>query len=116
MSVLSFLPLIWAQAFMGVPEGTRRLYLLGEPALSLPGPLGGLITWTKVISLFCLMGWVVAWVAALKERWVSRPRWLDIAALVRSLAAWCLLLPVLETTGRIKSALIGGISSPRSWA
>ena len=114
MSFLLSFPMIWSQAaFAGIPEWTRRLLLLGEPTLTLPGPLGGVLTWIKVLSLFCLMGWVIAWVtAALKERSIARPRLLDVAALVALIGSLVpLTLSVLESTGRIKLPLIGGIST-----
>ena len=113
MSFLLSFPVIWSQAaFSGIPEWTRRLLLLGEPTLTLPGPFGALFTWIKVLSLFCLMGWVFAWVtSALKERSITRPQLLDVAALVALFGCLVpLMLSVLESTGRLKLPLVGGIS------
>lgn len=73
--------------------------------------MGGLLTWVKVVSLFCLLGWVATWLStALKERTVARGNWLDIAALaaiVGGIAA--MLIKVLETSDRIPVYKIGGI-------
>src|SRR4051794_32875116 len=117
MSVLSSIPLFWSQmTLQRLPAWLRPtiswLYLFGEPAFSIPGLLGGLITWIKVISLFCLLGWVVSWlVTALKERGVARRRWLDIAALVAIVGGMgTVLLRVLETTGRLSVVNLGPIS------
>src|SRR4051812_12575158 len=108
MSVLSFIPLIWSQAASSViPQWLRPtmlwLYVFGEPAQTVPGLFGSLILWLKVISLFCLLGWVVSWVTtALKERGVARVRWLDIAALAAVVGGvGTVLLRVLETTERV---------------
>ena len=48
------------------------------------GLLGGLITWLKVVSLFCLLGWVVSWLVdrASRSGRSASGSWLDIAALV----------------------------------
>jgi len=105
--------MIWSQAaFAGIPEWTRRLLLLGEPTLTLPGPSGALLTWIKIIGLFCLMGWVLSWVtAALKERSAARPRLIDMAALVALIGSLVpLTLSVLESTERIKLPRVGGVS------
>src|SRR3954451_4688753 len=108
MSVLSPVPLVWSQmTLQRIPDWLRPtiswLFLFGEPAVSIPGLLGGLITWIKVISLFCLLGWVVSWlVTALKERKVARGSWMDIAALAAVVGgAGTMLIRVLETTGRL---------------
>jgi hypothetical protein len=87
------------------------LFLLGEPTITLPGLLGGLITWLKVVSLFCLVGWVVSWLAtALKERTVARGNWLDVAALVALVGVvGTMLLRVLETTGKVPVYKIAGV-------
>jgi len=119
MSVLLNLPLLIAQALLpGVPERWRAillwLLLFGEPAFTQPGLLGGFITWIKIISLFCLLGWVVSWVAhAFKERTVAQGNWLDIAALVALIGSIvAMVFQVMETTGRItKIYSVGGTSA-----
>ena len=89
MSVLSSFPLLWSQQVPlgGLPSALRGivswLLIFGEPTLTIPGLVGGLITWAKIVSLFCLLGWVVSWLtAAFKERIVAQGGPLDIAALV----------------------------------
>ncbi len=109
MSVLFSLPLLWSQAAPpGVPAWLLRaiewLFVYGEPALTIPGIIGGLISWLKVISLLCLLGWVASWVtAALKERYVARGNWLDLAAVLGLIVAvGAILLRVLEATHRLE--------------
>jgi len=95
----------------------RWMHVLGEPGRTIPvvnlqdAILAGLITWAKVISLFCLLGWLLSWVTtALKERQVARGSWLDIAALVALIAAvGTMLIRVLEATQRIPVYKIAGI-------
>lgn len=110
------IPLLWGQMFLqGIPERIRPLvmwlFVLGEPNVTLPGLMGAFITWVKVISLFCLVGWIGSWIsAALKERKVAHGSWLDIAALIALVgAAGTMLLRVLETTERIPVYKIGGV-------
>src|SRR6266576_2789514 len=107
MSALASLPLLWSQVFLpGVPERLRGLIawmlLLGEPSLTTHGLVGGLLSWVKVLSLFCLLGWVVSWVTtALKERTAARGNWLDIAALLALVGGLvAMVLNVMEATGR----------------
>ena len=103
-------------ALPGVPAGwvptLKWLFVFGEPGVSIPGVTGGLITWIKVVSLFALLAWLLSWVvAAYKSREKSRGDWLDIAALVATLGCLAaVVLNVLQTTGRIKSASISGYS------
>jgi hypothetical protein len=116
MSLLSSLPLLWSQAAAPPAIPSRLLSALlwlfayGEPSATINGPWGGLLTWVKVIGLFCLLGWVAQWVvAALKERVVRRARWLDVASLVALVGGLvCVLLRVLETTKRIPTFKVAG--------
>ena len=93
------------------------LYVFGEPTYtiqisSLPTMLlAGLLTWAKVVSLFCLLGWVLSWVAtALKERRVARGSWLDVAALAAVVGIGAtMLVRVLETSDRLKIYKIAGV-------
>ena len=96
------------------------LYVFGEPTYTIQISslttmlIAGLLTWAKVVSLFCLLGWVLSWVsAALKERQqVARTtgRGLDIAAVAAIVGVGAtLLVRVLETTGRLKVYKIGGV-------
>ena len=70
------------------------LYLFGEPMRDdlrhdwTTALLRGLLTWAKVVSLFCLLGWVASGCRPrLKERTIARGGWLDIAALVSLVGA-----------------------------
>ena len=112
MSVLFSFPLLWSQAAPpGVPAWLFRtivwLFVYGEPALTIQGVVGGLILWLKVMSLFCLLGWVVSWVtAALKERSEARGHWHDLAAILGVAAAvGAVVLRVLESTRRVEWAI-----------
>ena len=88
------------------------LFVLGDPAFSVPGFLGGFITWLKVVGLFALLAWVLSWVsAAIRTREKSRTDYLDVAALVALLG--CLgsvVLNVLQTTKRIQPLNVSGYS------
>jgi hypothetical protein len=122
MSALASLPVLFAQA---APQGPSSLWhrllvwliIYGDPAVvpldpRIPAAVTGLIVWLKVISLFCLLGWVVSWVtSALKERTVARGDWLDVAALVALIGGvGAMALRVMVATKRIESALmIGGV-------
>ena len=122
MSALNFLPWLWAQqGIAGLPQRLRGamawLFVFGEPNFTIPGntPLSGdsagLITWLKVVSLFCLLGWVASWVAAaLKDRAAgpgagsTSPRWSPWWA---AWARWCSAcskrperIPVYKLPGR----------------
>src|SRR5690242_11196708 len=119
MSLLSSLPLLWSQEVPlgGIRTGFLRtvfawLLIFGEPTMTIPGLWGALITWLKVVSLFCLLGWVAAWLSsAFKERVVARGGWLDVAALVAVIGVpVTMLLRVLETTHRLPALRLGGLS------
>ena len=94
----------------GPPAWLVWLYLWGEPSFSVSGFWGGAITWLKVVGLFCLTGWIAAWViTAVKERAGSASRTFDfiaLGALVVGLAA--VLIRVLEQNGRMRALAIGG--------
>ena len=117
MSVLSWIVPLWAQAEPSAGGGPGRLlttlswlFLYGEPGVSMPGRLGDLLTWFKVVGLFCLLGWVGSWaIAALKKRSAARTNALDVAALVALIGGLAaMLLRVLNATGRVGSLAIAG--------
>lgn len=63
--------LLWAQAGAAAATAPARppawllwMFVWGEPAFTVDGTLGGLITWLKVVGLFCLIGWIGSWVVA----------------------------------------------------
>ena len=117
--------LLWAQAptpNQGMPLSTRILLWLvvwGEPSITDNSLLfglfkvGGLITWTKVVGLFCLLGWVGSrLIAASKEPRRPGNRPFDVAALVGLIGGLDLrdALNVLDQTGRIKlRTVLGGL-------
>jgi ABC-type transport system involved in multi-copper enzyme maturation permease subunit len=110
MDLFSSLPLLWGQAPVAggsIPQWLRVVFqwlvIFGEPRMTVPGLLGGLINWLKIISLFSLLGWLSAWlITAFKERIVARGSWLDFAALgALILAPVIVLLRVLELNSRI---------------
>ena len=120
------LPVIWFQGFLQWVSPSYRtvltwLFLLGEPNTMFPAMswsralLAGLLTWGKVISLFCLVGWVAAWlVTAVKERTVGRGNWLDIAAFIALFGViGTVVLTVLEQNHLIPVYKIAGIYTVR---
>jgi hypothetical protein len=117
MSVLPSVPLLWAQQ---APESIPAwlwptiawLFVLGEPAFTQRGLIGSFIVWLKVVSLFCLLGWVVSWLAtAFKQRLLAKGSWLDIAALVALVGGLAtVLLRVMESTERIPVMRVGPTS------
>ena len=118
MSMLPSLPLLWAQLApeSSIPPWLRNtiawLFVFGEPAFTQRGWFGSFILWLKVVSLFCLLGWVVSWLAtAFKQRKLGNGNWLDIAALVALIGGVAtVLFRVLETTERISVVRVGPTS------
>jgi ABC-type transport system involved in multi-copper enzyme maturation permease subunit len=117
MSVLLSFSLLWAQvAPTSIPVWLRPtiawLFVLGEPAFTQRGLFGSFIVWLKVVSLFCLLAWVVSWlITALKQRRIAYGSWLDIAALAAVLGGVAsVLLRVLETTERMPVVRVGPTS------
>ncbi len=117
MSALPSFPLLWAQQ---APESIPGwlwptiawLFVLGEPAFTQRGLLGSFIVWLKVVSLFCLLAWVVSWlVTAIKQRLLAKGSWLDIAALAALVGGLAtVLLRVMESTERIPVFRVGPTS------
>ena len=109
--------LLWAQTSMpGVPSGLvdayKWLFIWGEPDItenSIP-LVGGLITWTKTVGIFALLGWLLSWVTtAIRSRRKARWGVLDVvalAALVGLVAS--VTLNVLESTKRLNAMTVGG--------
>ena len=111
---MHFLPLflLWARPGYRAcrTAGFRRsgwLYVLGEPGLSIPGVLGGFITWVKVVSLFALLAWVMSWVVARVQdpRAGSRPIGSmsprSVATASVAWSRWCSTCS--RATGRLRS-------------
>ncbi|HZW34446.1 MAG TPA: hypothetical protein VFF52_27225 [Isosphaeraceae bacterium] len=87
------------------------LYLTGDLGFTSNDLLGNFLTWLKVMSLLCLVGWLGYWlVTAIKERVVGQGRWFDfviVAALI--LTPVTVMIRVLESVGRIPIYAILGI-------
>ena len=113
--------LIWAQAAaqpaIAAPAAWVRntlfwFYAFGDPELTAPGYIGGLLTFVKIVGLFSLAAWIVAWVvAAIKDRNAPKLKWLDISALVSLLGLLvAVTVGVMQTTKRIPMIGMGGLS------
>ena len=74
-------------------------------------PVGGLMTWFKVLGLLCLLGWVGAWViAALKER--VTPKAVNVMALIGALGIGAsVFLKVMQDEQRFTPPMLGKMSS-----
>jgi hypothetical protein len=109
---------LWAQA--PVPNFIAWLLVLGEPTKSISGPLGGILTWAKVVGLFCLLGWVGAkLVAASAQSFQPRARQgstlspLNVAALLALLGAFAsLAFQVFASTRRTPLPTIATFTPP----
>ena len=124
MSSPLMIPLLWAQAGAAaapapeIPAAIRRallwFFLAGEPSFTLPGLMGGALTWIKAVGLLCLVGWVGSWlVTAIKERMVGRGKWYDYVAVAALIVTpLTVLVQVLQTVKQIP-ALDAGPDSPR---
>ncbi len=114
-------PLLWAQAKAPSAPGVgalsprwvaalQWLYLWSDPSFTTSNILGGMLTWLKAVSLFCLVSWVLCWlVIGLKEGVVGRGRWYDylgVAALL--LTPIAVMMKVLESVHRIPVYAIRG--------
>ncbi|MFM7132109.1 MAG: hypothetical protein ACKO0V_22405, partial [bacterium] len=97
-------PPIWIQNLLG------WLYLIGDPAFTTKGLLGSMLTWTKIIGLFCLMSWIGArTLSAIKQR-IEMPALSGIAAAGLLGGLVSILLQQLQITGRLALPLIAGVS------
>lgn len=121
MSSFVSLPLLWAQAATAdsaaeaIPPLIRKtlfwLFLYGEPSFTVPGLLGGWLTWVKAVGLLCLVCWLGSWlVTAVKERVVGDGRWYDFVALAGLiLTPITVLIRVLETLKVMPTRSIGNM-------
>lgn len=112
MSALSIsLPLLLlaqAEPLPTPPTWLLWLFTWGEPAVTISGPLGGVMTWIKVLGLFCLLGWLLAWlVTAVKDQSsTGRTGVLDLLALGGLIAGGvATFLGVLVSTGQLIESL-----------
>lgn len=89
MQSLVHLPVLFAQA-AEAPRGSIWINILswlqvfGEPQITLPGFQGALLGWVKVVGLYCLMGWVLAWIvkAYKEQRSIAKSRVIDVIGLI----------------------------------
>lgn len=90
----------------------KWLFVLGEPNVTVAGAIGPLMTWLKVLGLFCLLAWLVGWVVgAIRERIGIKGDWLDYAALSSLfLGVLAALLNVLQDTKRIPTFTVGPLT------
>lgn len=105
---LPILLLAQAEPPRELPAWLLWLFTWGEPAVTIGGPLGGLLTWVKVLGLFCLVGWLLAWVVAAVKDQSSKGRAgvLDLLALGGVVAGVvATFLGVLVTTGQLVESL-----------
>jgi ABC-type transport system involved in multi-copper enzyme maturation permease subunit len=115
LSALSSL-LLWAQADSAPPPWLYKrinwLLIWGDPSATLEGPLGGLITFAKIVGLFSLLGWVGGWVVgAIKDRNAPKAKWLDLAALISLLGCLvAVVIATLQSTKRLPAINIGGFT------
>ncbi|OJW17782.1 MAG: hypothetical protein BGO49_26645 [Planctomycetales bacterium 71-10] len=110
-------PLLWAQAATPPPPASPAvrnallwLYLAGDTSLAIPGLIGALLTWAKIIGLVALVGWVGSWVAtAVKERYVGVGRWYDyLGLLALVLIPLTVFVQVMQTEKWIRAVSIAG--------
>ncbi len=88
------------------------LITLGEPGLTIEGFPGAVLSWVKVVGLYCLMGWVLAWTykAYKNQQIIGRTKILDYAALAAIGGLVCsVLLQIMQSTGRIGTKSVGGL-------
>jgi ABC-type transport system involved in multi-copper enzyme maturation permease subunit len=87
------------------------LYAVGDPAYTIKGVLGSLLTWLKIVGLFSLIAWIGARVlAAIKDR-ITLPALSGVAAAGLLGGLVSVLLQVLQTTGRLNLPGIAGVSA-----
>lgn len=118
MSPLS-LPLLWAAVGDPavrpvVPEWLQWVYIWGDPGFTDARPFGGVITWTKIVGLFCLLGWVASWLSVRPESRlgaVPKGRGMRLGLLAGGLGFGLLaiLVTVLRDSGRMPSVNIAKV-------
>ena len=104
-----------------VTDWLQWMFVWGEPSITEARAWGGLMTWAKVVGLYCLMAWVVGWLlASARANTVVRKSnpiklYVVLAAIVAGLVA--AMLGVLDQTGQLKLAAIppGSGIKPANW-
>lgn len=111
---LLFLPLLAQAEPSPVPAWLQWLFIWGDPGFTDGRWIGAPITWMKVVGLFCLMGWTLAWVvSATRIRGILPYRRPGLALLGTGLILGLLsaVVQVLDQTGRLKLGGLGGVSA-----
>ena len=111
----------FAQARADLPmpaEWLQWMYVWGEPAVTLGRSWGGLVTWSKVVGLYCLLAWVVGWLISAGRSSTpgakSSPIKLGLVVAVLASGVLATLLGVLDDSGRLKLERIAGMK-PGVW-
>jgi ABC-type transport system involved in multi-copper enzyme maturation permease subunit len=106
------------EASLEPPEWLTWFYVWGEPAATLGRSWGGLVSWSKVVGLYCLMAWVVGWLLTSARSNTpgakSSPVKLGMVIAVLVLGVVAALLGVLDDTGRLKLMAFAG-AKPGTW-
>lgn len=111
-----------APAMAGVdlnpPVWLTWLYVWGEPSVTLGRSWGGLVSWSKVIGLYCLLAWVVGWLltSARSNTPGAKGSPVKLGMVIAVLVAGVIaaMLGVLEDTGRLNLQAIAG-TKPATW-
>jgi hypothetical protein len=112
------LPLLWAQAVqVRMPSWLQWLFVWGDPRYTDERAFGAVITWTKVVGLFCLVAWSASWLLAPADPRLTpapggRGRQTKLMILLVGLLG-CLLavvLQVLQSTRRVATLSVAGVS------
>ncbi len=117
MLPLPFVSPLWAQ-IAASPDASWWSKLLlwlviwADPGQTQDGPWGSVITFTKIVGLFSLLGWIAGWaIGARRDRNVPKAPWLDVVALVSFIGLFVsVTLGVLESTKRIGLVTFRGLS------
>ena len=100
------------------PVWLTWFYVWGEPSVTLARSWGGLVSWSKVVGLYCLMAWVVGWLISSSRSNTpgakSSPGKLGLMVAVLVLGLVAVLLGVLDDTGRLKLMAFAG-AKPATW-
>ena len=96
----------------------RWFYVWGEPSVTLGRSWGGLVSWSKVVGLYCLLAWVIGWLITASRSntpgaKTSKVR-LGLVLAVIGTGLLAALFGVLEETGLLKLVAIAG-TKPAGW-
>ena len=107
-----------AGADFGPPDWLTWCYIWGEPSVTLGRSWGGLVSWSKVVGLYCLMAWVFGWLLTSARSNTPGSKGspvklgMVIAVIVSGVVA--ALLGVLDDTGRLRLMAFAG-AKPATW-